>query len=296
MEVTMGIAACWQPTVAEYKDTLRYLTMRKYCCALDNLQRLVVMRLFELHKLNLSQTGKLFCLFIILIYSSLIGYRVRTHIAKSLQTRCQAIRNAVKTYNTAAAALSPPRPSLNWSDVSHYSFLDEFELLRDTRGDIRSRPWAQPAVREAMKQYQRIARAKEEIYRCNIEIRRLYTSILDEHRTFSIVIARLNEDSCPILGAVKEFVLCRRRVNNTLLVRISQIFELKGYTGETTAGVRKGSIPVDSHIGSIFESEKSVVDEEEAEGVEPDEEDEEQLAGLVDYISNLAVHSVSSSS
>lgn len=64
MEVKMGIAARWQPTSTEYKNTLRYLTMRKYHRALDNLQRLVVMRLFELHKLNLSQTGELSAVFL----------------------------------------------------------------------------------------------------------------------------------------------------------------------------------------------------------------------------------------
>lgn len=220
------------------------------------------------------------------------GYRVRTHLAKSLQTRCQAIRNAVKTYNTAAAALSPPRPSLEWSDVLHYSFLDEFELLRDTRNDVRSRPWAQPAIRETMKQYQCIACAKEEIYQCNIEVRRLYTSIVDENRSFPKVVAQLKAEGSPVLGAVEEFILRRRRFNDALLVRIFQIFDLKGYTGEKTPGVRKGSMLVDSHT-DVNVGEGSVVNNEELEAAEPDDEDEEVLGGLVDYISNLAIQSLS---
>lgn len=36
------------------------MSQREYHRALDNLQRLVVLRLFELHKLNISQTGKHF--------------------------------------------------------------------------------------------------------------------------------------------------------------------------------------------------------------------------------------------
>ena len=59
MEVKMGITR-WTPTSPEYQDTLRYISMRKYHRALDELQRLVVMRLFELHKLNLNQTGNRF--------------------------------------------------------------------------------------------------------------------------------------------------------------------------------------------------------------------------------------------
>jgi hypothetical protein len=82
------------------------------------------------------------------------GYRMRTHIAKSLQRWCKAIQNAAKAYNAAAMALDPPRPTLNWAKASHYSFLEDFELLRDTRQDIRSKPWAQPVIRATMKQAQ----------------------------------------------------------------------------------------------------------------------------------------------
>jgi len=57
MEVKMGIANRWQPSDTPYIETAKYMSERKYHLALDNLQRLVVQRLFELHKLNLSQTG-----------------------------------------------------------------------------------------------------------------------------------------------------------------------------------------------------------------------------------------------
>ena len=56
-EVKMGIVNHWQPSNPEYLKTAGYMSRRKYHVALDNLQRLVVLRLFELHKLNLSQTG-----------------------------------------------------------------------------------------------------------------------------------------------------------------------------------------------------------------------------------------------
>ena len=82
---------------------------------------------------------------------SSIGYKVRTYLAKSLQRRCKAIRNAVAEYNSAAAALNPPRPAINWSEVSHYSFVEEFSLLQDTRNDIREKQWSQPQIREFMR-------------------------------------------------------------------------------------------------------------------------------------------------
>ena len=55
---------------------------------------------------------------------------MRTHIAKALQSHCKAIRNAVNFYNTIAQKMS--KPTLDWTRMSHYSFLEEFELLRGT--------------------------------------------------------------------------------------------------------------------------------------------------------------------
>ena len=58
MEIALGIERRWEPTSPEYQGTLKYIATRKYQQALGRLQRLVIQRLFELHKLNLSQTGK----------------------------------------------------------------------------------------------------------------------------------------------------------------------------------------------------------------------------------------------
>ncbi|KAG1888306.1 hypothetical protein F4604DRAFT_1877422 [Suillus subluteus] len=124
LEVKMGIAHRWEPIDPQYLNT-----------SLANLQCLVIQRLFELHKLNISKTG----------------YRMRMHIAKSLQTCCKAIQNTVKIYNEAALTLNPPAPMLDWSKVSHYAFLEEFTLLQETRQDIRSKRWTEPAVHEQLK-------------------------------------------------------------------------------------------------------------------------------------------------
>jgi hypothetical protein len=57
MEVKLNISARWTITSPEYLSTIKYVQERKYQRALDNLQRLVVQRLFELHRLNLSGIG-----------------------------------------------------------------------------------------------------------------------------------------------------------------------------------------------------------------------------------------------
>ena len=56
MEERAGISR-WQPSDPQYMETLRYIEERRYHRALGKLQRLVILRLFELHKLNLAQTG-----------------------------------------------------------------------------------------------------------------------------------------------------------------------------------------------------------------------------------------------
>lgn len=106
-----------------------------------------------------------------------LGYKLRKHIAKALQARSKAVRAALDRYNAAAQEIDPPRPTLQWKDVVNYVFLSEFDLLRDARQDVRTRPWARPAGRMAMDLYFKIQRAKEEIDRLNIEIPRVITYI-----------------------------------------------------------------------------------------------------------------------
>lgn len=111
LEAALDIPMRWTPLDPEYIEATTHIRERKYARALDKLQKLVIQRLFELHKLNIAQTGtspsdlrrsELMCR---------TAYKMRTHLSKSLQVHCKAIRKAVDAYNTAAAALNPPRPA-----------------------------------------------------------------------------------------------------------------------------------------------------------------------------------------
>lgn len=64
LEVTIGVSpgGRWTPATPEYQQALQYLQDRKYHRALNKLQRLVVLRLFELSKLNVAKTGMHFSL------------------------------------------------------------------------------------------------------------------------------------------------------------------------------------------------------------------------------------------
>lgn len=214
---------------------------------------------------------------------------MRTHIAKSLQARCKAIKNAVKVYNNAAIALDPPRPTINWSAASHYKFLEDFAFLQGAQDELRLKPWSEPLGREILKMARRIDRAKEEIERCNVEARRLYTSILDEHDHFSSVQLQLREQGSPLCGVLDEFCDRRRRINSRHLQRLELMSQLDGFSGSLTRGMRDGIVirsSVTSTPTNVHDELGGVTDEDELTS-EQEDNLEMEVSGVIDYISSL---------
>ncbi|KAJ7885831.1 hypothetical protein B0H13DRAFT_1889454 [Mycena leptocephala] len=166
LEVKLNVAERWTVASLKWVATVVEIKKRKYQLALDALELLIVERIFELTKMNQSQTG----------------YKMRKHIAKALQARSKAVKNAIDSYNSAAVLLHPPMPHLTWEQVVEYAFLTDFDILRDTCAEVQSRPWTRPAYRLAMDRYFRILRAREEIKRLNVEIPRVVTWIRDEYK------------------------------------------------------------------------------------------------------------------
>ncbi|KAG2068473.1 hypothetical protein BDR04DRAFT_1129243 [Suillus decipiens] len=252
LEVKMGITHQWQPTSPKYQETMKYMAMHTYQCALNNLQHLVVQCLFELQKLNISQTGKCFM-------------------------HCHAIQTAIKKYNEAASQLHPPCPPLEWSKVSHYSFLEEFNILCETRQYICDKMW----------------HAKEEIEWCNVEVWHLHTSIMDEDHHFTCVLSSL-EDS-PLHFAVQEFCTHQQLVNSQLLDRIFQIYTLAGFSGIASPGLRKGQVDLDGERDGMDvlvghkHKHNCDGDDETIEMLDDEGDDMQDIGTLVEYLSDLAL-------
>ncbi|KAJ7795486.1 hypothetical protein B0H14DRAFT_2620904 [Mycena olivaceomarginata] len=164
---SLNVVERWTVASPKWVLTVVEIKKRKYQLVLDALELLIVERIFELTKINQSQTG----------------YKMRKHIAKALQARSKAVKNAIENYNAAAALLDPPMPHLTWEQVVEYAFLADFDILRDTHAEVQSRPWTRPAYRLAMDSYFKILRAREEIKRLNVEIPRVVTWIRDEYKT-----------------------------------------------------------------------------------------------------------------
>jgi hypothetical protein len=57
-ELQIDATACWTPTSPQYMKTLEYIRKRKFILTLDQLEKLVVQRLFELQKCHLESTGE----------------------------------------------------------------------------------------------------------------------------------------------------------------------------------------------------------------------------------------------
>jgi hypothetical protein len=162
---------------------------------------------------------------------------LRKHIAEALQKRSAAIRTALDQYNAAAKALRPPRTTLKWEDVVEYAFLSDFDLLRDTRQDIRQCQWATPAGRLALDTHFKILRAREEIERLNVEVRRVATQLHDEDlflRTQEDIINAINP---PLAHQIAVYRMVRGRFNSHHIRRLRQIATLRGFTGTASVGV-----------------------------------------------------------
>ncbi|KAF8153713.1 hypothetical protein K438DRAFT_1987421 [Mycena galopus ATCC 62051] len=164
LELQLKVEVRWTSSSPEWIAAAAEIRNHKYQNALDKIEEIIVERLLEMTKIHQSGTG----------------YKLRSHIAKALQARSKGIRNAIDRYNEVALAMAPLMPTLSWDEVVKYGFLAEFDILRDTRDSIRSRPWTCRNYRLAMDSYFKILRAREEIKCLNIEIQRVVTWINDE--------------------------------------------------------------------------------------------------------------------
>ncbi|KAF8189469.1 hypothetical protein K438DRAFT_1763685 [Mycena galopus ATCC 62051] len=197
-----------------------------------------------------------------------------------------------------------------WEQVVEYTFLADFDILRDTRSEVQSRPWTRPAYRLAMDTYFKIERAREEITRLNIEIRWLVTWIRDEghflqDREASLRLSDGKTDDQAekdLLLAVQMKLYRRQRgqFDDKHMEILRKLSKMKGFTGSISPG---RAVEV---LGEFDETEMEVdeggngepapdsnSDDSEDEGIEAEEERVSDMLYQVSMISlddrNLAV-------
>ncbi|KAJ7182983.1 hypothetical protein C8R43DRAFT_868822 [Mycena crocata] len=219
LERRLSIIDRWRSGDAKWEATATMVEKRRYQRALDQLEGLIISRMFELAKVNMA------------------GYKMRKHIAKALQARSKAVKASIDRYNDAADAMTPAKPRLTWDQIVEYAFLADFDLLREGREDIREEPWARPAGRAAMDQHFKLLRAEEEIIRLNLEIPRLVTRIADEDKFLVYHEARLREEGKVALAhQVGVHRMERARFTPVHMERFAKLAKVPGFTASLIPG------------------------------------------------------------
>jgi hypothetical protein len=136
--------------------------------------------------------------------------------------------------------LTPPRTPLTWITVLKAATVADFDLLRDTRTDIRSLPWTEPSRREAMSYYFGIKRAHEEIIQLNVEITRLLTFMYDTHIDYYLAIQRYIIEDPPLARSLSRQWQYQDRINESIVGKLIQASHLHGFTGTLSIGSRVG--------------------------------------------------------
>ncbi|KAJ7119405.1 hypothetical protein C8R44DRAFT_624749 [Mycena epipterygia] len=265
----------WATDSAQYQEALAMTTDRKYKSALDLVERLVVQRLFEMTKLGMSG----------------LAYKLRDQISKALKTRSEAIRRAILVLNEAGAGLTPPREALSFAEVVSIVSLAEFDLLWETRRDIREQAWTQPTRRQAGTLYFGIKRAKEEVQRLNVEISRLLTFLIDEHVDYYKAISATLLVNPPLATELQRHWLHATRIGTSIVKCLASVGRLTGFSGSFFPGVREGrdpeqgdGVPPPHWLAAVLGIEQLQVEYDENDGPTLDTEpeyNEEQMDGLV---------------
>ncbi|KAI0697792.1 hypothetical protein BC835DRAFT_1405591 [Cytidiella melzeri] len=120
------------------------------------------------------------------------------------------------------------------------SSVGAFDLLRNARQDIRELKWADPLHREATRLYFNIQRAQEELTRCNVEVRRILTSMYDEHLDYWHAVALSIIPNPTLACELSKRWVERDRINACVARRLQQIALLPRFSGALEIGQRVG--------------------------------------------------------
>ena len=156
---------------------------------------------------------------------------MRGKILKGLKDRIAAIHMAIEAYNTSASQLIPPIEPVTWASIMKTADLVEFDLLKDTHQKISKKPWAKPAVHEAIWLYLKIKHAQEEVKRLNIEIIWLITFMRDEFMNYRCAINASKDLDTFISQELQEQHRYSDKINHQIIKRLIQTSKLLGFLG-----------------------------------------------------------------
>ncbi|KAK7036532.1 hypothetical protein VNI00_011729 [Paramarasmius palmivorus] len=223
-----GIYPRWNSFDPEFLTAQDHIREAEYRRAVDELHHSVAARLLEMSKLSASG----------------LCYKQRDKITNALKARAGAVRSALDRHNAAAAKVKGRGPIL-WDDVVKMVSLADLDYLKDTRLNIQTVPWAKPENRNAMELHFGLERAKEEINRLNVEIKRLISFMIDDEADFWLAIDEIaTGDTQPTQEQLDFRVYLQREYRRRKAVhwrmaeRLLLISKLPGFSGDLIPGHR----------------------------------------------------------
>ncbi|CAE6464894.1 unnamed protein product [Rhizoctonia solani] len=136
LEEKHNITHRWTRTSKEWIEAQKTRKDQQYHAAIDELERLVIQRLFELSRAGLANTG----------------YKLRQHILKAIYVRSKAVRAALDRYNKLASELVPPSCTISWDSIANSKVLEDFNILRGSRWGIEEEEWSKLENRHCTEQ------------------------------------------------------------------------------------------------------------------------------------------------
>ena len=178
-----------------------------------------------------------------------------------------------------------------------YAFLADFDLLRDSRQDVRDRPWTNPACRVVIDQYFKLERAREEIQRLNVEITRVVTYIRDEERFLRSKEAEVMLVNPGLARQVKIHRMERGRFNARHMERFRKLAFLPGFSGSIIPG---SSIELGRDVHNAMDVDNAAevsgqggdgdtANIAEADDEDDDDEEDEEIQAIVIALMSLTV-------
>ncbi|KAJ3847695.1 hypothetical protein EV368DRAFT_76572 [Lentinula lateritia] len=277
LEMKLDVRVWWTEGSKQWEEAGSLVTGAKYQRALDKLEGLLVSKIFELSRLNISGTG----------------YKMRKHLASALKKRSKSIQSAIVEYNTVAGKMKPKRRQVDWEEVVIYAFLSEFDILRDTREDIRERPWAVPANRVIITQFFKVIGAEDELSHVHQEICRLITYMQRERDE---LIAREQEliPTNPTLALqVRDFCRERGQFHEVHKKCLLSITKLSGFDWSTNGKYFFPGTPLQQSnftnlaVGALM-ADRGVEEDNNNTDDDDEEEEDEELVLRIDAFLSVA--------
>ncbi|KAG1742887.1 hypothetical protein EDB19DRAFT_1894855 [Suillus lakei] len=211
LETRLEITEHWTPVCSDYTETLEYSRHWQFIRAVEDLEGLVVQHLFELSKSNLSSTGTNFI-----------------QISRAIVKCSATIHAALDKYNKLAIM---QRSTLQYSEVTSYAALGEFDLLKHSQYNILTKPWSNATHCEMAIKYFKVLQGCEEITQLNVEICRLQAWIDVEDSEIEHTASVLESTNPPLAAEMWKLYSWQQRVNDMHRVHIHCIYSLDGFTG-----------------------------------------------------------------